>query len=71
LSWPIKGRDQPPGRGVEEITLEDNRMPLDGDEPTKTNMRRSTGEDQEVGAPPSQDLATPSGVLLVVVLDKN
>jgi hypothetical protein len=29
------------------------------DEPRRMNMRRSANEDQEVGAPPSQDLARP------------
>jgi hypothetical protein len=41
--------------------LGDNRMPLDGDEPIRTNRRRSADEDQEARAPPSQDLVrTPS-----------
>jgi hypothetical protein len=34
-----------------------NRMPSDGCEPTRTNRRRSTEEDQEAGAPPRQHLA--------------
>jgi hypothetical protein len=29
------------------------------DEPRRMNMRRSANEDQEVGAPPRQDLARP------------
>jgi hypothetical protein len=42
---------------LEERALGDVRTPLDGDEPTRMNRRRSTDEDQEVGVPPSQDLA--------------
>jgi hypothetical protein len=34
-----------------------NQTPLDRDEPTRTDRRRSADEDQDVGAPPSQDLA--------------
>jgi hypothetical protein len=42
---------------IEEGALARNQTPLDGDEPTRTNMRRSADEDPETGAPPSQDLA--------------
>jgi hypothetical protein len=37
--------------------LGDNWTPSDGDEPIRTNRRRSADEDQEVRAPPRQDLA--------------
>jgi hypothetical protein len=42
---------------MDQRGLGDDWTPSDGDEPTRTNRRRSANEDQEVGASPSQDLA--------------
>jgi hypothetical protein len=39
--------------------LEIDDVSTDGDEPTRTNRKKSTNEDQEAIAPPSQDLAKP------------
>jgi hypothetical protein len=37
--------------------VRDDWTPSDGDEPASTNRRRCANENQDVGAPPSQDLA--------------
>jgi hypothetical protein len=63
--WPIK-RERVASRRTDgpieeqKDELRDDRTPSDRDEPTRTNKRWNTDEDQEAGAPSSEDLARTS-----------
>jgi hypothetical protein len=61
MSQPIKGRGWPLGNSIGkrriEGHLEIDDGSTDGDEPIRTNMRKSVDKDEEAKTPSSQDLA--------------